>query len=227
MGQRAEWHSLLYSPNPAPIFFKMAETEEKDQPVLEEEGDEEEPSLNYKPPAEKSINEILKTDEDDASLANYKKKLLGDAAEESNVIVFPENNSRVVLEALKLKIDSRKDVVVSLRGDLSKISKTPFIIKEGCKYRMEIEFYVQREIVSGLKYQQSIYRKNIRVDKGSYMVGSYAPSKDLISYKTPVEDAPSGMLARGSYMVNSKFVDDDNHEYLKWEWAFEIKKTWD
>lgn len=204
----------------------MAETEEENQPVLEVE-EEEEPALNYKPPAEKSIDEILKTDQDDASLANYKKKLLGDAADATNVIVFPDNNSRVVLESLKLKIDSRPDVVVSLQGDLSNLVSSPFIIKEGCKYRMQIDFYVQREIVSGLKYQQTVSRRSVKVDKTSYMVGSYAPSKELKSYETPTEDAPHGMIARGKYNVTSKFVDDDNHEYLKWEWSFEIKKNWD
>lgn len=69
----------------------MAETEEENQPVLEVE-EEEEPALNYKPPAEKSIDEILKTDQDDASLANYKKKLLGDAADATNVIVCKWKN---------------------------------------------------------------------------------------------------------------------------------------
>lgn len=47
------------------------------------------------------------------------------------------------------------------------------------------------------------------------MVGSYAPKKELQSYTTPVEDAPSGMLARGHYTVNSLFTDDDGHEHLK------------
>jgi len=53
------------------------------------------------------------------------------------------------------------------------------------------------------------------VDKMTQMVGSYAPKKDLQSYTTPVEDAPSGMLARGHYTVNSLFTDDDGHEHLK------------
>lgn len=34
------------------------------------------------------------------------------------------------------------------------------------------------------------------------------------------------MLARGSYKAISKFVDDDNHAHLKFEWSFEIKKDW-
>jgi Rho GDP-dissociation inhibitor len=58
------------------------------------------------------------------------------------------------------------------------------------------------------------------------MVGSYGPGKDLKSYQTPEEEAPSGMLARGSYTLKSLFTDDDDHEYLKWEWTLDIKKDW-
>lgn len=57
-----------------------------------------------------------------------------------------------------------------------------------------------------------------------HMVGSYPPKTEIQSYITPVEEAPSGMMARGSYSVQSLFTDDDKHEHLKWEWAFEIKK---
>lgn len=59
------------------------------------------------------------------------------------------------------------------------------------------------------------------------MVGSYAPKLELQSYTTPKEEMPSGMLARGNYGVKSLFTDDDQHEHLKWEWSFEIKKDWD
>lgn len=40
------------------------------------------------------------------------------------------------------------------------------------------------------------------------------------------ETAPSGMLARGHYNAVSKFIDDDNHTHLKFEWSFDIKKDW-
>lgn len=63
----------------------MAETEESCVPKEEEEA-EDEPALNYQPPAEKSINEILKADEDDDSLVRYKQKLLGCAADSTNII---------------------------------------------------------------------------------------------------------------------------------------------
>ena len=66
----------------------------------------------------------------------------------------------------------------------------------------------------------------IPVDKMMHMVGSYPPKTEVQSYTTPAEDAPAGVMARGSYSVSSLFTDDDKHEHLKWEWSFEIKKDW-
>jgi Rho GDP-dissociation inhibitor/dynein assembly factor 5 len=40
---------------------------------------EDENNSNYKPPPEKTIEEILETDKEDESLRKYKEKLLGDA----------------------------------------------------------------------------------------------------------------------------------------------------
>ena len=67
---------------------------------------------------------------------------------------------------------------------------------------------------------------NFSVDKMAHMVGSYPPKMEIQSYKTPSEDAPAGVMARGSYTVHSLFTDDDKNEHLKWEWSFEIKKDW-
>ena len=41
--------------------------------------DDDEIDSNYKPPPEKSIEELLNADKEDASLQKYKEKLLGDA----------------------------------------------------------------------------------------------------------------------------------------------------
>jgi len=59
------------------------------------------------------------------------------------------------------------------------------------------------------------------------MVGSYGPKAELQSYTTPKEEAPTGMIARGTYHVKSLFTDDDKVEHLKWEWKLEIKKDWE
>ena len=76
-------------------------------------------------------------------------------------------------------------------------------------------------------FYKIIFRAGIPVDKMSHMVGSYAPKEEAHSYMTPAEDAPSGMLKRGTYNVHSLFTDDDKNEHLKWEWSIEIKKDWE
>lgn len=64
------------------------------------------------------------------------------------------------------------------------------------------------------------------VDKMSQMIGSYPPKTEIQSYITPPQETPEGMIARGTYTVQSLFTDDDKQEHLKWEWCFEIKKDW-
>ena len=36
-----------------------------------------------------------------------------------------------------------------------------------------------------------------------------------------MEEAPSGMLARGHYEVKSKFIDDDKTTHKEWSWVSE------
>ena len=40
------------------------------------------------------------------------------------------------------------------------------------------------------------------------------------------DEAPTGMLARGHYEAASRFADDDNHDYLRFDWSFDITKDW-
>ena len=67
----------------------------------------------------------------------------------------------------------------------------------------------------------------VSVDKSTFMVGSYGPKPELQSYITPREEAPSGMISRGTYAIKSLFTDDDKVEHLKWEWNLEIRKDWE
>jgi len=188
-----------------------------------EEGKE----ADYQPPPEKSIDDILKTDEEDESLKKYKAALLGSATAGSGaVVVFDADPRKVIVQKLSLVVEGRDEVSIDLTQDTEKIKSSSFTIKEGCKFRIKIDFIVQREIVHGLKYVQKTKKKGIAIDKMNYMVGSYAPKEEPHSYLTPVEDAPSGLLGRGSYTVASLFTDDDKNEHLKWEWNLEIKKDW-
>ncbi|PKU28239.1 rho gdp-dissociation inhibitor 1 [Limosa lapponica baueri] len=110
--------------------------------------------------------------------------------------------------------------------DLESYKKQAFVLKEGVEYRIKISFRVNREIVSGLKYIQHTFRKGVKIDKTEYMVGSYGPRAEEYEFLTPMEEAPKGMLARGSYNIKSKFTDDDKTDHLSWEWNLTIKKDW-
>lgn len=183
------------------------------------------PDTNYQPPPVKSIEELMSIDQEDESLRKYKEALLG-AAQSGKIVVEPNDPRKVIVKKLALVVPGRTDVELDLTGNLSKLKKETFTIKEGVDYRIRIDFIVQREIVHGLKYVQKTYRLGKQVDKMPHMVGSYPPKAELHSYTTPVEKAPSGLLARGNYSVTSLFTDDDKNEHLKWDWTFEIKKDW-
>lgn len=57
-----------------------------------------------------------------------------------------------------------------------------------------------------------------QVGRGSGSALALAPSLFLTLFHTPAVQMPSGMIARGHYVVKSKFVDDDNETHLEWEW---------
>ena len=44
---------------------------------------------------------------------------------------------------------------------------------------------------------------------------AYAPKLEVYSYLTPTEDAPSGLIKRGTYHVASLFTDNNKNEQLK------------
>ncbi|OQV13256.1 putative Rho GDP-dissociation inhibitor 1 [Hypsibius exemplaris] len=200
----------------------MATTQAGDPDVA----DAAEEESNYKAPAQKKLEDILATDQEDESLQKYKAALLGTAASKASVIVKPDDPRRVLVQSLQLVVDGRPDVTIELT-DLNNVKGKKFTMKEGAQYRLRINFYVQREIVCGLKYVQKVQRMNISLDKTTHMVGSYPPALEMHSFMTPMEEAPSGMMARGTYQIKSLFTDDDQHEHLKWEWVLDIKKDWE
>ena len=166
--------------------------------------------------------------QDDEALQKYKAALLGESAAggSGSVVVDPSDPRKVIVKALSLVVEGREDDTIDLTESLDVIKTKSFVLKEGIKFRIRIDFLVQREIVHGLKYVQKTAKMGITVDKMTHMVGSYAPKTEVQSYLTPVEDAPSGMMKRGTYAIHSLFTDDDKSEHLKWEWSLDIKKDW-
>lgn len=194
--------------------------------VDEDEFHDVETTKGYKAPAEKSITEIMNTDPDDESLQRYKEKLLKGASASDAIVLFPYNPARVVLKRSTLMVEGRDEIEVELNSELSKRKENAMILKEGAIYRVKLEFYVQREIVHGLKYVRHTYRKGIRVDKVELMLGSYGPQMELVTYIGPEEDTPTGVLFRGTYMVKTVLIDDDKNKHLQWEGCLEVKKDW-
>ncbi|XP_077829484.1 rho GDP-dissociation inhibitor 1 isoform X1 [Macaca mulatta] len=122
------------------------------------ENEEDEHSVNYKPPAQKSIQEIQELDKDDESLRKYKEALLGRVA-----VSADPNVPNVVVTGLTLVCSSAPGPLeLDLTGDLESFKKQSFVLKEGVEYRIKISFRVNREIVSGMKYIQHTYRKGVK-----------------------------------------------------------------
>ena len=100
-----------------------------------------------------------KHDKDDEALQKYKAALLGDSVAGSGaVVVDPDDPRKVILKKLSLVIEGRDDETIDLTDDLASIKKKTFVLKEGVKFRIKIDFIVQREIVHGLKYVQKTYK---------------------------------------------------------------------
>ncbi|KAJ1555921.1 hypothetical protein HK405_010552 [Cladochytrium tenue] len=135
----------------------------------------------------------------------------------------------VVVQSIAMETAGRSDVVIGLStpAAIEALKDQVMTIKEGCEYRLKFQFIVNHDVVSGLKYMHVVKRKGIKVDKLEEMLGSYGPSTEIYEKKLPIEEPPSGMLARGHYTVRSRFVDDDGHVHLEWTWSFDIKKEWD
>ncbi|XP_030067628.1 rho GDP-dissociation inhibitor 3 isoform X2 [Microcaecilia unicolor] len=184
--------------------------------------EEDEGDVNYKAPEKKSLQEIQELDQDDESLKKYKEALLGSVP----VAIDPSAPNVEVTRLTLVCNEAPGPITMDLGGDLTALKKQNFVMKEGVDYKVKIHFKVNKEIVSGLKYVHSTYRKNIKVDRATYMVGSYGPRAEEYEFLTPVEEAPKGMMVRGNYHIKSKFTDDDKTDHLSWEWNLVIKKDW-
>ncbi|KAK9449288.1 immunoglobulin E-set [Limtongia smithiae] len=180
----------------------------------------------------KTVEEYVQLDDNDESLRKWKESLGLGAGATGSSIGAPGDNRRVVILRLELEIQGHDPIVIDLEqpGALEKLEATPINMKEGSKYKVKVRLRVQHEIVTGLRYLQLVKRKGLRVDKSDEVCGSYSPSTlDKPYYeKTFIEEeAPTGMLARGTYQVTSKFVDDDGTTHLLFYWTLAIRKSWD
>jgi Rho GDP-dissociation inhibitor len=183
--------------------------------------DEFPPPENYNAPAPKSVKEIIQADEHDESLRKYKEKLLSGHTDES-IEIEPHNPLNVLVKRLCVVVDGEIKHAISLPAP----HEFTMTIKEGSHYEFRFEFFIQREIVTGLKYLHKVSRLGIGVNREVLMLGSFAPRKEIYVLTSPPEEAPHGLLSRGKYRVRSLITDDDKHRWLEFVWNIEIAKDW-
>lgn len=114
---------------------------------------------NYKPPPEKTIEELLEADKEDESLRKYKETLLGEVAKEA-VVVEPDNPRKVIVKKLALVVPGKDDLELDLSGDLSQLKK-------------QVSTYIYDLFTSGyFRLEFNIYF--------SYWIGIYNQRRDSI-----------------------------------------------
>lgn len=186
------------------------------------------PVDSYVPPPKESLSELLNKQEEDESLRKYKEQLLGAAAKG---VPKTDDPRLVVIQSFGVKFPNGEHVDIIRELDTKQkeeeLKKTPITIKEGTDYQFVVTFKIQHDIVSALRFVNSISKAGITVEKKDFMMGSYAPNATAYSYKSPVFTAPSGLLARGSYKARTKFIDDDKQTHLDLEYSLNIKKDFE
>ena len=141
--------------------------------------------LGYKAPQKMDLGSIVAKDAEDESLTRYKKLLLGNNAagsQQAGVNPIDPNDSRIVLPVRITMIfeNHKPDVTFELKGPADQLkslhSKRTITIKEAETYRTQLEYYVQRDIVTGLKLTNKVLKaRTIPVDKSKFMIGKYLP----------------------------------------------------
>ncbi|XP_010493686.1 PREDICTED: rho GDP-dissociation inhibitor 1-like [Camelina sativa] len=188
----------------------------------DDEEEEEDKKLDLGPMI--ALKEQLEKDKDDESLRRWKEQLLGSVDLEE---VGETPDPVVKILTLTLRSPEREDMVLTIPENGKPTSKGPwFTLKEGAKYSLVFTFRVTNNIVSGLRYSNTIWKTGIKVYSRKEMLGTFSPQAEPYNHVMFEETAPSGLLVRGSYSVKSKFVDDDNKCYLENNYNFDIRKNW-
>ncbi|CAH8256117.1 unnamed protein product [Arabidopsis lyrata] len=151
-----------------------------------------------------ALKEQLEKDKDDESLRRWKEQLLG-VVDLEDVGETPDPVVKIL--DLTIRSPDREEM-------------------EGSKYTLVFNFRVTNNIVSGLRYNNTVWKTGVKVDSTKAMLGTFSPQAEPYQHVMPEEMTPSGMFARGSYSARTKFVDDDNKCYLEINYTFDIRKSW-
>ncbi|RWR73074.1 rho GDP-dissociation inhibitor 1-like protein [Cinnamomum micranthum f. kanehirae] len=168
------------------------------------------------------LKEQLEKDKDDESLRRWKEQLLG-SVDINAVGETAEPEVKIV--SLTILIADRPDMVLPIPF-VTNDKGYAFSLKEGTRYRLKFSLIVSNNIVSGLKYSNTVWKSGVRVENTRIMFGTFSPQQEPYTYELEEETTPSGIFARGSYSAKTKFADDDGKCYLNICYSFEIRKEW-
>ncbi|XP_010940727.1 rho GDP-dissociation inhibitor 1 [Elaeis guineensis] len=194
---------------------KKAEIDEEE---VDGEEDEEVGADGFVPGPLISLKEQLEKDKDDESLRRWKEKLLGCLEGELNGQMEPE----VTFHSIGIVSEGCAEIVIPLPVAEDQ-SHVLFTLKEGSQYHLKLTFSVKHNIVSGLNYLNTVWKKGRQVDQSKGMLGTFAPQLEPYEHSLEDETTPSGSLARGVYSAILKFEDDDKRCHLELGYSFEIK----
>lgn len=169
-----------------------------------------------------TLKELSEKDKDDESLRKWKEQLLGSVDIET---IGETLDPEVVIMDLAIKSPGRDDIVLPIPRD-GNVPNPWFTLKEGSRYSLKFTFRVSNNIVSGLKYKNTVWKTGLKVDSTKEMLGTFSPQQETYTHEMPEDTTPSGMFARGSYSAKTQFLDDDKRVYLELNYSFEIKKDW-
>ncbi|AES92714.1 rho GDP-dissociation inhibitor 1 isoform X1 [Medicago truncatula] len=169
-----------------------------------------------------TLKEQLEKDKDDESLRKWKEQLLGSIDISS---VGETLEPEVKFLSLAIKSGDRDDIILPV-PETGNPEGLWFTLKEGSRYRLVFTFQVNHNIVSGLKYTNTVWKTGIKVDSTKEMIGTFSPQAEPYTHEMPEETTPSGLFARGTYSARTKFVDDDKKSYLDISYTFDIRKDW-
>ncbi|KAF8414195.1 hypothetical protein HHK36_002195 [Tetracentron sinense] len=188
--------------------------------ATEEEEEDEERKIELGP--QLTLKEQLEKDKEDESLRRWKEQLLGSVDFDS---VGETLEPDVKILSLSILSPGRPDFVLPI-PEVGNPKGLWFTLKEGSRYCLKFSFHVSNNIVSGLKYTNTVWKSGLKVDSKKEMIGTFSPQPELYTHEIPAETTPSGIFARGSYSARSKFVDDDKKCYLEINYTFDIRKDW-
>ncbi|XP_073118625.1 rho GDP-dissociation inhibitor 1-like [Henckelia pumila] len=187
-----------------------------------EDEDEEETETKIQLGPQCTLKELSEKDKDDESLRRWKEQLLGSVDVNS---VGETLDPDVKILSLAIKSPGRDDIFLPI-PEAGNPKGPWFTLKEGSRYCLKFTFMVNNNIVSGLKYKNTVWKTGLKVDSTKEMIGTFSPQAEPYTHEMPEETTPSGIFAKGSYSAKTQFLDDDNRCYLELNYTFEIKRDW-